>query len=65
MSYFFDDNKDLIKNDDSNVSDVSCLECIKKDAKIELLEEQLKEKESKIDALNREIGKSIPGTRTG
>lgn len=53
ISYFFDLEPGLPTTNEKG----GCIDCYKKEAIIETLKSQLKEKESRIDELNRELGR--------
>ncbi len=60
ISYFFGETYSL---GEIGMPNDSCRECIKKEAVIEKLEDQLKESQEEIARLNREIGRNAPEKR--
>ena len=60
ISYFWED---YLTASEPKVKYETCLECREKDAIINLLNSQNKEKEKQIAMLNQELGRSQPGER--
>lgn len=59
ITHFFE-NSNLLKEPDPKYGK-QCKECLKKDGKIELLTEQLKQRDDYIKDLYRDLGRKSPG----
>jgi transcriptional regulator with XRE-family HTH domain len=60
VSYFLEDN---YNKTEQKAGLAHCEECSKRDAIIELLNDQIKSKDEMIASLNRELGRNYPGER--
>lgn len=60
-AYFFESVPDKVLESETVYN--TCKNCLKNEARIELLNKQLKEKDSEIARLNRELGRIQPGER--